>query len=51
MKKIIKRIAQSYADFIIERLKNAQSDKDFETWYIQGLYLDFWCESKGIDLE
>lgn len=51
MKKLIKKFAQSYADFIIERLKSAQSDKEFETWYIQGLYLDLWCENKGIELE
>lgn len=51
MKKLIKKIAQSYANFIIERLKVASSDSEFETWYIQGLYLDTWCESRGIELD
>lgn len=51
MKKIIKKITQSYANFIIDKLKDCKSDKEFEMWYTQGLYLDLWCELRGIELE
>lgn len=49
--KIIRYFAQSYANFLIERLESSKDDREFEMWFNQALYLDFWCENKGIELE
>lgn len=42
-RKIITKITQSFADFIYERLKNAQSDEEFNTWFNLGAKLDAYC--------
>jgi len=42
--KVIKKYAQMYADFLIERLKESTNTQEFEIWFTQALYLDLWCE-------
>lgn len=48
--RVIRKYAQMYADFLIERLKES-TDQEFEIWFTQALYLDFYCEQRGIYLD
>ena len=47
----IKGWAQPLADFLIERMKEAKDENEFKTLYTLGLYLDFYCEKKGVYLD
>lgn len=49
-KNIITSISQRYADFIIRKLNDSLESGEFEIWFTQGLYLDLWCEQRGIYL-
>jgi hypothetical protein len=44
--RIIQKFAQKYADFLITRMQNSVDQNEFEIWFIQGLYLDLWCQQK-----
>ena len=46
LKSIAKYFGQTYADLIIEMLKNSRSDADREYWIIQGVNLDFYFTEK-----
>jgi hypothetical protein len=48
--KFITSISQRYADFIIRNLNDSLGSDEFEIWFSQGLYLDLWCEQRGIYL-
>ena len=50
MKRIIEKVTQRYADFLISRLELSNSDEEFETWFTMALYLDLYCTNKGIYL-
>ncbi len=49
--KLIRKIAQPYANFLIEQLKQSTTQQEYEIWFTQALYLDFYCEQKGIYLD
>jgi hypothetical protein len=48
--RIITAITQMYANFIIINLNDSLGSDEFEIWFTQGLYLDLWCEQRGIYL-
>jgi hypothetical protein len=50
MNRIITKFSQIYADFIIRNLNDSLGSDEFEIWFTQGLYLDLWCEQRGIYL-
>ena len=50
MKKIIKTFAQPLADLIVKRMKESKDEKEFNTFYTIGFYLDSWCIKKGVYL-
>ncbi len=50
MKRIIKKVTQRYADFLISRLELSNSNEEFETWFTIALHLDLYCTNRGIYL-
>jgi hypothetical protein len=48
---LIKTWAQPLADFIIKKMKETQNENEFKSLYTMGLYLDFYCEKKGLYLD
>lgn len=51
MKKLLTKILQSYADFIIYKLENVKDESDFQIYYLRGLYLDNIAVSFNIELK
>lgn len=49
--RVIKKIAQKYADFLIDRLEQSTDQQEFEMWFTQALYLDLYCEQREIYLD
>lgn len=49
--KLIETLAQPIANMIIGRMQEATDEKEFETLYNIGLYLDLWCVEKGVYLQ
>lgn len=50
MKKLKQKIFQSFADFIINRLKDAPNEKTFNLWYNIGVDFNLWCVEKDFYL-
>jgi hypothetical protein len=50
MKRIIEKVTQRYADFLISRLELSNSKEEFETWFTLALYLDLYCKNRRIYL-
>ena len=48
--KIFTYFAQKTANFIIERLQKSNNQKEFDFWYNQGLFLNTYCQNKGVYL-
>lgn len=48
---LIKTWAQPFTDFIIKKMKETQNENEFKSLYTMGLYLDFYCEKKGLYLD
>lgn len=51
MKNITKKITQIFANLIISKLGDSQTDFEFDFWMNQGIILDTWCVSKQIYLD
>ena len=49
--RVIKKIAQKYANFLIDRLEQSADQQEFEMWFTQALYLDLYCEQREIYLD
>jgi len=49
--RVIKKIAQKYADFLIDRLEQSTDKQEFEMWFTQALYLDLYSEQREIYLD
>ena len=49
--RVIKKIAQKYANFLIDRLEQSTDQQEFEMWFTQALYLDLYCEQREIYLD
>jgi hypothetical protein len=50
MKRIIEKVSQRFADFLISRMEQSIVKEEFETWFTMALYLDLYCTNKGIYL-
>lgn len=51
MKKVLTKILQTYADFLISRLENSKNNDEFQSFYLQALYLDFFSNRFNIELK
>lgn len=49
--KFIKSWAQPLADLLFIRMKEAKDEKEFNTLYTIGFYLDCWCVEKNVYLQ
>ena len=49
--KLRNELLQKFADFICDRLEEAQNDKEFDYWMWQGLGLNYWCVERNIYLK
>lgn len=49
--KFIESWAQPLADLLIKRMQEASDEKEFNTLYTIGFYLDLWCVEKGVYLQ
>jgi hypothetical protein len=50
-KRIIKKLAQRYANFIYKRASKASTKTDFDVWFNLGMGLDRWCVARDIWLD
>jgi len=50
-KKMIKKLAQRFANFIANRLQKAPTQTDVDVWFNIGMKLDKWCIARDIWLD
>jgi hypothetical protein len=47
----MKRILQSYADYLIKKLEQSKTQEEFDNWYNTAVMFDFYTTKFGIYLD